>query len=59
MEKYNSEMSLFDYVNDWLSRTPGIEEDNFKFIDRFRGSVESSTDAIKERAEVGCNLSCN
>jgi len=52
MEKYNSEMSLFDYVNDWLSRTPGIEEDNFKFIDRFRGSVESSTDAIKERAET-------
>ena len=59
MEKYNSEMSLFDYVNDWLSRTPGIEEDNFKFIDKFRDAVDSSTNAIKERAKVGYNFNLN
>jgi len=59
MEKCNNELSLFDYMNDWLSRTPGIEAGNFKFIDKFRDSVESSTNAIKERAKVNHQLFLN
>ncbi|KAG1681408.1 Tryptophan 2,3-dioxygenase [Nymphon striatum] len=40
VKKSEQEMSLFQHIEKWLERTPGLEEDGFNFWAKFKNSVE-------------------
>ena len=52
LEKAMKEKSLFDVVNDWLERTPGLEEDGFNFFRKFKASVTGMLKQERAEAEV-------
>lgn len=47
-----SEKSLCDLVQEWLERTPGLEEDGFNFWQKFKCNVHDLLDREKEKANV-------
>ena len=52
LEKAMQEKSLFDVVNDWLERTPGLKEDGFNFFSKFKASVTGMLRQERAVAEV-------
>lgn len=47
-----SEKSLCDLVQEWLERTPGLEEDGFNFWHKFKSNVYALLDSEEEKANV-------
>uniref|UniRef100_H2YYY4 Uncharacterized protein n=1 Tax=Ciona savignyi TaxID=51511 RepID=H2YYY4_CIOSA len=48
-----SEKNLFELVNGWLERTPGLEANGFDFFDKFKCSVQAMHEEFKAFGEVG------
>ena len=46
------EKSLFALVNDWLERTPGLEEEGFNFFSKFEDNVAVMLKQERAEAEV-------
>uniref|UniRef100_H2YYY6 Tryptophan 2,3-dioxygenase n=1 Tax=Ciona savignyi TaxID=51511 RepID=H2YYY6_CIOSA len=47
-----SEKNLFELVNGWLERTPGLEANGFDFFDKFKCSVQAMHEEFKAFGEV-------
>ena len=52
IEKAMREKSLFALVNDWLERTPGLEEEGFNFFSKFEDNVAVMLKQERAEAEV-------
>uniref|UniRef100_H2YYY5 Tryptophan 2,3-dioxygenase n=1 Tax=Ciona savignyi TaxID=51511 RepID=H2YYY5_CIOSA len=46
-----SEKNLFELVNGWLERTPGLEANGFDFFDKFKCSVQAMHEEFKAFGE--------
>ena len=52
LEDASKERSLFEAVNDWLERTPGLDENGFNFFGKFQTSVRGMLDQEALEAQV-------
>jgi len=52
LKKALQEPSLFQLVNKWLERTPGLERSGFNFFEKFKHSVQAMLDENLAFAQV-------
>lgn len=49
---------IFSYLQCWLERTPGLEEDGFDFWRKYKTSVQTMLETQKAEAEVCLSSRC-
>ncbi|KAI6650308.1 Tryptophan 2,3-dioxygenase-like [Oopsacas minuta] len=54
-----SEPSLSQLIQNWLERTPGLEEDNFSFYDAYKEAVKNKIEFDKKQIETETNGNLN